>query len=69
MKSDSSPVEIQLPALSDEAVIEVGDFLRNLYLFFSSHYSPQISRYYQDHENNPNAQPKFFADPLDYEPF
>jgi hypothetical protein len=69
MKSDSLPVEIQLPALSDEAVIEVHEFLHNFYRFFTLHYSAQINRYYEDHEYSPNPQPKFFADPLDYEPF
>ena len=69
MKSNSLPVEIQLPALSDDAVIEVRDFLHNLYRFFTAHYCAQISHYYEDHEYNPSVRPKFFADPLDDEPF
>jgi hypothetical protein len=65
MKSDSLPVEIQLPALSDEAVIEIRDFLTNLTLLFTKQYHAQISRYYQDHEYNSVHQSKFFADPPD----
>ena len=67
MKSDSTPVEIYLPPLSDEAVIEVREFLHNLFLFFSSHYHAQIQRYYEEHEFNNLAQPRFFADPPDFD--
>jgi hypothetical protein len=71
MKSDSLPVEIYLPALSDDAVIEVREFLQNLSLFFSSHYHAQIQRYYEAHEFDNRAKPRFFADPPDFddEPF
>jgi hypothetical protein len=71
MKSDSLPVEIYLPALSDDAVIEVREFLHNLSLFFSSQYRAQIQRYYEEHEFDNLAQPRFFADPSDFddEPF
>jgi hypothetical protein len=71
MKSDSLPVERYLPALSDDAVIEVREFLHNLSLFFSSQYRAQIQRYYEEHEFDNLAQPRFFADPPDFddEPF
>ena len=35
MKSDSTPIEIYLPVLSDTAVIEVREFLHNLSRFFT----------------------------------
>lgn len=71
MKSNSIPVEIYLPELSDAAVIEVSAFLHNLSRFFSSHYRAQIQRYYEEHEFNNLDQPRFFADPPDFddEPF
>ena len=71
MKSNSTPVEIYLPDMSDAAVIEVREFLHNLLLFFSSQYHAQIQRYYEEHEFNSLAQPRFFADPPDFddEPF
>jgi len=71
MKSDSTPVEIYLPEMSDAAAVEVREFLHNLLLFFSSHYHAQILRYYEEHDFNNLAQPKFFADPPNFveEPF
>lgn len=71
MKSNSIPVEIYLPEMSDAAAVEVREFLHNLLLFFSSHYHTQIHRYYAEHDFNNLTQPRFFADPPDFdeEPF
>jgi hypothetical protein len=71
MKSDSTPVEIYLPEMSDAAAVEVREFLHNLLLFFSSNYHAQIHRYYEENDFNNLAQPRFFADPPDFdeEPF
>jgi len=59
------------PNLSDAAAVEVREFLRNLSLLFSSHYHAQIQRDYEEHEFDNLAQPRFFADPPDFddEPF
>ncbi len=38
---------IPLPQLSDEAAVEILDFLGALYQRFETHYANQIYRYYQ----------------------
>lgn len=38
---------IEMPILSDEAVIEIQDFLHLALDMFEDHYSQQIERYYQ----------------------
>jgi hypothetical protein len=67
MKSNSIPVEIYLPEMSDAAAVEVREFLHNLLIFFSSHYHAQIHRYYEEHDFNNLAPPRFFADPPDFD--
>ena len=48
MRTDSFPVEIGLPPLSDEAAVEMDDFLIDFLGLFESHYGDQIRRFYQD---------------------
>jgi hypothetical protein len=48
MRTDSFPVEIGLPPLSDEAAVEIDDFLIDFLCLFESHYGDQIRRFYQD---------------------
>lgn len=45
MTRPSKPIE--MPILSDEAVIEIQDFLHLALDRFEDHYSPQIERFYQ----------------------
>ncbi len=44
MRTDSFPVEIGLPPLSDEAAVEMDDFLIDFLCLFESHYGDQIVR-------------------------
>ena len=50
----------RLPPLSDEAVVEIHDFLHDILTVFESRYGDQIHRYYEDRsqhnfiETNPN---------------
>lgn len=48
MRPDSCPVKIRLPPISDEAVIEIHDFLYDFVDLFESHYGAQIHRFYED---------------------
>jgi hypothetical protein len=41
------PKPIKMPILSDEAVIEIQDFLRLALDIFEDHYGQQIDRFYQ----------------------
>ena len=49
MRTDSDPVEICLPIISDETVVEIHDFLNDFLCLFESHYGAQIRRFYQQH--------------------
>ena len=40
--------EPRLPPLSDEAVVEIHDFLHDVLTVFESRYGDQIRRYYDD---------------------
>ena len=42
------PSEPRLPSLSDEAVVEIHDFLHDVLTVFESRYGDQIHRYYDD---------------------
>ncbi|MBM4416267.1 MAG: hypothetical protein FJ035_08545 [Chloroflexi bacterium] len=44
---DPTP-ELQLPPLTDEAAVEILDFLCDLLTAFENRYSAQVRRYYQD---------------------
>ena len=46
MRPESCPVKIRLPPLSDEAAVEIRDFLYDFIERFESHYSAQIRRFY-----------------------
>jgi hypothetical protein len=48
MRPDATPVKIRLPAISDEAVVEIYDFLCDFLRLFENHYSGQIHRFYDD---------------------
>jgi hypothetical protein len=68
MKSDSMPVEIHLPSLSDEAAVEVHDFLNELLLLVESHYFAQIHRHYQNQFSNNLGQSPPHRHPSDNVP-
>jgi hypothetical protein len=46
-----------LPQLSDEAVIEIREFLEVLMLVFDARYGTQIHRYYDDRSQQNIVQP------------
>ena len=60
MRPDSNPVEICLPSICDEAVVEIHDFLNDFLRVFESHYGAQIHRFYENrsYQNlvHPNPQ-------------
>lgn len=63
MRPDSYPVEIRLPPISDEAVVEIYDFLNDFLRLFESHYGAQIHRFYENRSfaklvhHNPHTRP------------
>ena len=69
MRPDSMPVEIHLPILSDEAAVEVYDFLNEFLLLVESHYFAQIHRFYADRSFDRVVQPNQPVDPPDHAPF
>lgn len=48
MRPDSTPVKIRLPPISDEAVVEIYDFLCDFLRLFESQYGAKIHRFYED---------------------
>jgi hypothetical protein len=44
--------ELRLPPLSDEAVVEILEFLHDVLTVFESRYGDQIHRYYDDHSRH-----------------
>ena len=69
MKANSLPVKIQLPALSDEAAVEVYDFLNEFLLLFDAHYFAQIHRFYADRSFDRVTQSSQPANPPNNDPF
>lgn len=49
--------EPRLPPLSDEAVIEIHDFLHDVLAVFESRYGDQIHRYYHDRSQRNLIEP------------
>jgi hypothetical protein len=52
MRPYPEPPAVPLPALSDEAAVEILDFLQDVLTIFESHYGTQIRRYYEDHSRH-----------------
>ena len=68
MRTDSTPVEIRLPPISDEAVVEIHDFLNDFLRLFESHYSGQIHRFYADRSFDTLVHPHPHTRPRDDDP-
>ena len=49
--------ERRLPPLSDEAVVEIHDFLHDVLTVFESRYGDQIHRYYDDRSQHNIIEP------------
>jgi hypothetical protein len=69
MRPDSTPVEIRLPPISDEAVVEIHDFLTDFLHLFESHYGAQIHRFYEDRSYDNLRHPDPTRLPDDDPPF
>lgn len=65
MHPDSMPVEIRLPTLSDEAAVEIRDFLYEFLLLVESHYFAQIHRHYQNQFSSNLGQSSTHRQPSD----
>lgn len=52
MRRYPEPPAVPLPALSDEAAVEILDFLQEVLTVFDSHYGVQIRRYYEERSRN-----------------
>jgi len=63
MRPDSTSVTIRLPPISDEAVVEIYDFLCDFLRLFENQYSAQIHRFYDSRSfdslvrRDPQTQP------------
>lgn len=57
MGKHDSPSEPSLPALSDEAAVEILDFLHAVLSAFESRYSAQVRRYYDDRSRHNLIEP------------
>ncbi len=68
MRPDSHPIEICLPPISDEAVVEIYDFLNDFLRLFESHYGAQIHRFYEDRSYKNLVHPNPRTHPPDDNP-
>lgn len=57
MCEHGSPCEPRLPPLSDQAVVEILDFLHHVLTVFESRYSDQIHRYYDERSRHNLIEP------------
>jgi len=57
MCEHDSPSETALPPLSDEAAVEILDFLHGVLSAFESRYSAQLRRYYDDRSRHNLIEP------------
>ena len=62
------PGDIQMPRLSDDAVIQIHDFIHHVLDLFEARYGDQIHRFYQDLCGDSMVDPDTNAD-LDDPPF
>ena len=56
MRLESRTVKIRLPPLSDEAAVEIREFLYDFIERFESHYGAKIHRFYHDRSAQNIAQ-------------
>lgn len=70
MRPDSRPVNItlNLPSLSDDAVVEIQDFLYEIIQLFEAHYGDQIHRFYEDRSFDNLVHPDPHTRPPDDDP-
>jgi len=68
MSHDPQLLLVSLPAISDESVVEILDFLQAFVVAFESFYGGQIRRYYDQRSRANLIRPERLA-PLDDPPF
>ena len=49
MSADTDAAGIPMPQLSDDAVVQIHDFIGHFLDLFEARYGDQIHRYYEDH--------------------
>lgn len=57
MKHRTRPIRITLPPLSDQAAVDILEFLHNAVARFESHYFGQIQRHYFERSEHQMSQP------------
>lgn len=71
--SSASPAAVPLPALSDEAAVEIYFFVENLFLLVDARYGDQIRRHFeatgQHHLIDPDLEPRWDDPPPGDPPF
>ena len=56
-RQDHCAYPIALPTLSDEAVVEIRNFLAHVLDQFDIHYAPQVRRFYEDRAEHNMVRP------------
>ena len=64
MRPDHCHLNIPLPPLSDDAAVEILDFLHAIVLRFEAHYGGEIHRYYEQRSRHNLIEPDP-SEPLD----
>jgi len=54
---DPDAYPIALPKLSDEAVVQIRNFIEHVLDQFDIHYAPQVRRFYADRANHNMVRP------------
>jgi hypothetical protein len=71
MRPDSRPIDVtlDLPSLSDDAVVEIQDFLYQVLDLFMTHYGHQVNRFYDENSYDNFVQHDHNPKPPDDPPF
>ena len=56
-RQDHRAYPIALPTLSDEAVVEIRNFIEHVLDQFDVHYAPQVRRFYEDRAEHNMVRP------------
>jgi hypothetical protein len=68
-RHDPHVYPIALPTLSDEAVVEIRNFIEHVLDQFDVHYAPQVRRFYEDRAEHNMVRPPPTAAAPDDPPF
>jgi hypothetical protein len=56
-RQDPHAYPFAMPALSDEAVVEIRNFIEHVLDQFDIHYAPQVRRFYEDRAEHNMVRP------------